>query len=407
MARPLRRLSSPRLTLFLLLSLAVLGALGTAIPQGLAPEAYLQRFPRAGSWVLALGMDRFFAGPLYRGLLAGLCMNLAACTLGRLARGWGGLVGGRAVRWSLGEGERPERLAWLQARRFVILRRRPLRAVRSPWAVAGFLLVHLSPLPIAAGGLAGSLFGYVGTATVHVGGRLDTVYNWESRSDERLPFVATVEELTETHYPLQLRLEVEDAAGRSLPLETRVGQETAVPGTPFRLQVLAFDPADGSLRYRLRGPDGEDGPFAGGRDPASPVVVRPTEYRDPQVRSVRSRLVVEFPDRPPVRADVSINAPLVVGGLRVYLTAWGRDRYGFPYAGFQVVRDPGQPLVWAGAAGLGLGLPLLWLGPGGWAEERRGRLLVRGRRLAVCPPPPAPSGVECPAVPKGETARVS
>jgi hypothetical protein len=55
---------------------------------------------------------------------------------------------------------------------------------------------------------------------------------------------------------------------------------------------------------------------------------------------------------------LSPNGSLVVGGTEVFLTAWGRDEFGTQFAGFQVSRDPGAPLFWAGCIVLVCALPL-------------------------------------------------
>ncbi|RMF47641.1 MAG: hypothetical protein D6751_02205 [Deltaproteobacteria bacterium] len=45
---------------------------------------------------------------------------------------------------------------------------------------------------------------------------------------------------------------------------------------------------------------------------------------------------------------IEVNRPLVHRGVAIYQTAWNRDDRGRPYAGFQLSRDPGEPLVWGG-----------------------------------------------------------
>jgi hypothetical protein len=46
--------------------------------------------------------------------------------------------------------------------------------------------------------------------------------------------------------------------------------------------------------------------------------------------------------------EISVNHPMIVDGIRIYLTDYGRDKFGFPYVGFQFVGDPGQAGVWIG-----------------------------------------------------------
>jgi cytochrome c biogenesis protein ResB len=83
----LRRLASIRLALILLFALALFGALGSVIPQNLGPAEYVRRYPAASRFILALGLDQYYSGPLYRGLLGLLGANLLACAVGRSAEG--------------------------------------------------------------------------------------------------------------------------------------------------------------------------------------------------------------------------------------------------------------------------------------------------------------------------------
>jgi hypothetical protein len=65
---------------------------------------------------------------------------------------------------------------------------------------------------------------------------------------------------------------------------------------------------------------------------------------------------------------LSPNGSLAVGGTDVFLTAWGRDEFGNRFAGFQVSRDPGAPLFWAGCILLVCAIPLHLI-----AKRRGGR----------------------------------
>jgi hypothetical protein len=45
-------------------------------------------------------------------------------------------------------------------------------------------------------------------------------------------------------------------------------------------------------------------------------------------------------------------------GTSIFQTAWGTDRYGNPYIGVQVARDPAAPLFWVGCVLFSISLPL-------------------------------------------------
>ncbi len=377
----LRRLGSTRLALLLLLLLASTAVFATAIPQGLEPAEYRTRYPAFGAVLLALGLDHFYTGPLYRGLLTALTANLLACAVGRSAdglRAWRG--GGRASLQLPGADPGPwaRRLA---ARGFRIASERPLLALRRPWAFLGFPLVHLAVPLILAGGLWGSLAGFVGTRTAHVGDVVDRFEDWSTKTDRPLGFRVSVDDLRLLYYPIRLKLRVVPPGGEPVELDAREGGAVPVPGSPYRVEVGRFAPETGDLVFWVSGPDGRLGPFRRDERAESPVDVQPAAFRDPEIRRAEVRVSVFDEAGAPVRRTVvAVNEPLVQDGVRVFLTAWGRDAYGFPWVGFQVTREPGQWLVWVGSCTLSAGLFVLLFGHGAWVRQAEGGLEARGSR---------------------------
>jgi len=80
------RIHSPRLTIILLIALAVGGAVGVLIPQGLAPEDYARGFGVFSHLIRILSLDRAFSSWWFLALLAMLLVNLGACLQGSLTR---------------------------------------------------------------------------------------------------------------------------------------------------------------------------------------------------------------------------------------------------------------------------------------------------------------------------------
>jgi len=236
---------------------------------------------------------------------------------------------------------------------------------------------------VLAGGLWGSLGGYVGTRNVHVGSSTRSADRWPSGAPSELPFTVAVRDFRLRYHPVALRLQVLLPQGDPLFLEAREGVSVAVPGTPYRVRVQAFDPSSGDLVYFVEGTqDGSRlGPFSRGREAGAPVRVRPEAFRDLEVRRAEAVVAVTDDDGRELASQVvAVNEPLSVLGHRIYLTAWGEDPYKNPYVGLQITRDPGQALVWVGASALSLGLFLLLFGDGAWVREEQGELWVRGSR---------------------------
>ena len=57
---------------------------------------------------------------------------------------------------------------------------------------------------------------------------------------------------------------------------------------------------------------------------------------------------------------IEVNTPLVHRGVAIYQTAYSRDESGFWTCGFQLSKDPGEPLVWVGSVVLTLAILLVF-----------------------------------------------
>ncbi len=80
----LRRLSSLRLAIALIILLIAASILGTLIPQGGSPEQYAARYGGAARFLSAAGLTRLYHSFWYLGLVALLGLNIAVCSLTRL-----------------------------------------------------------------------------------------------------------------------------------------------------------------------------------------------------------------------------------------------------------------------------------------------------------------------------------
>jgi cytochrome c biogenesis protein len=77
-----KRLASLRLTLVLLLLLALISAVGTFLPQGREPAGYVEMLGEAGARIVrALALGDMYHSPWYHFLLILLFLNMAACMI--------------------------------------------------------------------------------------------------------------------------------------------------------------------------------------------------------------------------------------------------------------------------------------------------------------------------------------
>ena len=76
---------SMRFGILLLVLIALLSVLGSVIPQGRSLDWYAQSYPRTQALLLALQLDDVFTSWYFAALLALLCLNLALCSVSRIA----------------------------------------------------------------------------------------------------------------------------------------------------------------------------------------------------------------------------------------------------------------------------------------------------------------------------------
>ncbi|MDF1552825.1 MAG: cytochrome c biogenesis protein ResB [Deferrisomatales bacterium] len=326
----------------LLLALAVAGAVGSAIPQGLNPEEYVRRFGEAGKGLRWLGLDRFFTGVLFRGLLGLLAANLLACGLRRSVDGMRGVAGLGRASYRLDLPDRSRMVARLRDLGFTVSAESPLRARRRCWFFLGFPLVHLAPALVMAGALWGSWGGLVGTANTYLNEPVWSIHNWSIGEEYPLPFALVAEDLRFLHYPTRLRVRVGVQGEEKALIETREEGRVRVEGSPYTVWLDRLDTTTGRLPYSLEGPQGRLGPFSSREEvTAAPVQVVPDAYFDRELRRTEVSVSVRGSANEVLVQDlVAVNEPLVYDGYRIFLTAWGEGREGAPTVGFQISRDP-------------------------------------------------------------------
>ncbi len=283
--------TSVRLTVVLLLSLAVSSVFGTLIPQNLDPALYVRQFglPLYRIFVVLDLVDMYHAG-WFRFLLCLLAVNVVACSLDRLP-GTLRILSGRTAVKEIGR-RRPRRgeqtfssalsVTDLCERFLPVVKKRfgaptttttpqamMLVAERGRWTRIGFYLVHLSIVLLLMGGLMGSLFGFDGSVQIPEG---------------------------ETAHMVRL------SNGGMVDL-----------GFAVRCD-------DFSVTF-----------YAGGR---------PKEFR--------SRLTILENGQAVLSRDIVVNDPLRYRGVNIFQSSYGMlgpDRY---YTGLQVTRDPGVWVVYLG-----------------------------------------------------------
>ncbi|HAD03439.1 MAG: hypothetical protein A2091_00840 [Desulfuromonadales bacterium GWD2_61_12] len=352
--------SSLKLTLAVLLGLALLASGGTVAPQ------------------IEGRYDLYYQSLWFRLGLGLLALNLAVCTL-------------KTIRRNLEDRRRhlevlsSEQL-FAQPLRYLLPHERPLDSFASGLRRAGYrvetgtggqllarrgmagrwgsTLVHLSVLLIMLGALLAQL-GFVGTLNLYVNDQTDKYFDWSKQDEQPLGFTFRLDAFEPQYYPIAVQFVAIDPASRQViaTLTAREGETVLLPGGELRAKVMRFFPFEEDLVLGLYRRDSYLGEYhaLGGQqllrntfDPG--FELRPAAFRDPIIRQLHSEVAILEGERVVQRGVIEVNSPLTYRGIKIYQTAYTRDKFGFWAAGFQLSRDPGEPLVWFGCITLVIAL---------------------------------------------------
>jgi len=353
-------LASLRLTLWLLLGIALVAIGGTLTP--MADGRFTPYYQHFG----------------FRTLLALLAVNLAACTLKTLRRNrldrersHAQLQDQAREGISLGRGTVAEVLPGLQASGYQVETTAfgvvGTRGRAGRW---GSTVVHVALLVIMAGALSAEL-GYVGTLNLLVGDKSGSCYDWDLKTDRPLGFEFRLDRFEPLYYPIELQFAAVDPVSGEIikTYTTHEGEEVQLPsGISARVLRYFFFEEDLVLELFRNGTSlGEYHALGGTRtwekNPPLDILLKPVAYRDPVVRQLRSEVSILKRGEVVHRGVIEVNQPLEYGGVTIYQTAYNRDKFGFWSAGFQFTRDPGAPLVWLGCLLFLAGLFLAFVVP--------------------------------------------
>lgn len=416
-------LASLRLTMFLLIVLAIVSIIGTVIPQGQLPPEYLAKIggEQGARFKLysLLGFFNMYQSWWFQGLLALLSANLVACTVKRLPHVWRiatrpEVTLSRAQQQAatccreLAPGGNVDRQGLVSS--MTALFGRPtvteqgeelhLFTQRRPWARLAVYVVHASVILIFIGAIIGNLFGYKGFVAIVEG---ETVSSFRDRkgNERQLGFEIRCDQFTVSFY---------DAPGggqsqmpkefKSILTLTENGKE--VPGykharlivnDPLVYKGITFYQSSygktGSHTFRVGTatmtvaseetghlPDGsamhvidavqDVAPFLPGKSgPAAKIDVHPAKGGAAQTLIV----FANYPEEN--RAEAART------GLPVISYQGGDERM---YTGLQVNKDPGVWVVWIGCILMCVGLYVAFFMPHQriWIRYSDGTLTVAG-----------------------------
>jgi cytochrome c biogenesis protein len=356
--------SSVKLTLALLLGLALVAIGGTIWP---VEQGTIQRF------------ELYYQSLWFRLLLGVLALNLSACTW----HTWSRVAGEKKRLLALLEGSEPsvhqagydllpadiDKLVGRLQKQGYRIKRSGERVLARRGQIGRWALpvLHLSILAIMLGAWAAQL-GFVGTLNIYVSHQSDNYFDWDVETDRPLGFTFRLDHFEPQYYPIDLRFATYDKQSREQLQEftTREG-ETLTLSPDLSVQVLRFFPEEqhlvlgiilgGALVGEYHSLSGER-TYPNSIDPG--VVIKPTAFRDPLLKQLHSEVSILENGEVVRQGVIEVNRPLIHRGVAIYQTAYSRDESGFWSCGFQLSKDPGEPLVWLGCIVLVLALFLVF-----------------------------------------------
>lgn len=421
--RAIQALASLRLTMFLLIMLAVVSIIGTIIPQGQLQPEYLagiggEQGARFKLYSM-LGFFDMYHTWWFQALLALLSVNMLACTVKRLPHVW--RLATRPETCLSDEQERsatcrcelavPEetvreeiqRAFSAAAGKTAITEKDQdlhLFAQRRPWARLAVYVVHASIILIFIGGIIGNVFGYKGFVAIVEG---ETVNSFLDRkgNERKLGFEIRCDQFTVSFY------NTPDGQQSQMPKEfksiltlTENGKE--IPGykhvrlivnEPLTYKGINFYQSSygktGSHTFRAGNstftvaseetghlPDGSSmhlieavqdvSPYLPGKTgPAAKIDVHPAS-------GGAAHTLIVFANYPEENRREAARA-----GLPVISYLGGSERQ---YTGLQVNKDPGVWVVWIGCILMSVGLYVAFFMPHQriWGRYSNGRLVLAG-----------------------------
>lgn len=388
----IQSLSSVRLTVFLLIALAVASIIGTVIPQNQPPSTYIRQFGDTAYGILnRLQFFDMYHSLWFILLLGTLTVNLLTCSIRRFSSTWyvitrknirpsdsllnslsqkGEIVTTRAL-----EDVKEVCQRYLSARfkRPIVTENQGtwyLFADKGRYTRLGVYVIHLSVILILIGGLIGLLFGFRAHVNIVEGGTADKIYLRDNPEGRSLSFVIRCDDFDITYYdtgqPKEYRsiITVLDGEKEVLKKAIRVNHPLSYKGLRFYQSSFGIADVNKVKLHIHPASDGEcytlDVPLRTWIEvPGGKSFFQVIEFKENFMEfGPALKIAYHKPGEAPVFFWIFKNYPNFDAGRKGEYIFSFIDYQVTYYTGLSVTKDPGVWVVWMGCGLMALGFIL-------------------------------------------------
>jgi hypothetical protein len=224
------------------------------------------------------------------------------------------------------------------------------------WAV---LVVHVGVLVVLLGSVVKSL-GFVATVNAYEKDVVTEFFRWDLERDLDLGFSVVVRKIHKEFYPMPIKIGVRKNGLKDGLHILKTGESFSF-SDGYRVETGPLEYLNGNITLTVFRDNRRVGSYqtaTKGSDfpPGFPYTFELVAYQNPRPKKEWLDLAILKDGRVVAEGTSGINNPFVWNRYAIYNPGNNLDKNGVPYAGIQVVRDPGMPLVFSGLTIMGVGV---------------------------------------------------
>lgn len=221
------------------------------------------------------------------------------------------------------------------------------------------LVVHVGVLVVLVGSVVKSL-GFVATVNAYEKDVVAEFFRWDLDRDVDLGFSVVVKKIHKEFYPMPIKIGVRKNGQKDGLHILKTGESFSF-SDGYRVETGPLEYLNGNITltvFRDNRPVGSYRTATKESDfpPGFPYAFELVAYQNPKPKKEWLELAIMKDGRVVAEGISGINTPFHWNRYAIYTISTNIDKKGVPYAGIQVVRDPGAPLVLSGLSILGAGV---------------------------------------------------